>query len=747
VLDDYHMLDSAEVDTALDFLIEHQPPQMHLIIMTREDPPLPLARLRARRQLVEIRAADLRFTPEEASAFLNHAMGLSLSSDVIDALERRTEGWIAGLQLAALSMQGHQDIRQFIEAFTGSHHFVLDYLVEEVLSRQSPEILDFLLQTSILDRMCGPLCDAILDEAGTASQSTLQQIHQANLFLIPLDNERGWYRYHHLFGDLLRKRLLQAENHDAKRLNLNASRWFEDNGYALEAFQHAAAAEDINRVLQLVDAGHTPLYLRGYAVPVLRWLQSLSSETKDARPILWVMTAWVLWITHQSIKVEPILQQAEAALAQLTPDDETDLVLGRVAAMRAMLAANTYQTDVMIAQSERALALLPDTQQYVRLEVKRTLASAHHIIGNRDEAVQAYLDTIALCEATDNGFTNILATTGLGIVYELETQLQMAEQAYERVLTLVGEPLQPIACEASLGLARLAYQRNDLDAAVHYGEQAILLAEQIEGIDTALAGEILLAQLRYAAGDTAAAMRALDAAWHTAHKNQFTTQIPKIAALRIKLCLQQGDIETAAALLAEHENPLSRARLELADGNTETALETLRDYHQEMAAKSWSDELLQVYVLQALASRRYGDNRAAMQAIQEAMTLAAPGGYIRVFVDEGQPMRQLLLEAAQAGIMPIYVNQLLEAFEAPDNRSRQVQPASEQSLIEPLSERELEVLHLVAEGLSNREISERLYISINTVKGHNRVIFEKLGVSRRTEAVARARELGILTDQ
>ena len=612
VLDDYHMLDSAEVDSALVFLIEHQPPQMHLIMTTREDPNLPLARLRARRQLTEIRAADLRFTPDEASAFLNHVMGLSLSPEAIDALEKRTEGWIAGLQLAAISMQGHQDTRQFVEAFTGSHHFVLDYLVEEVLSRQPPDLLDFLIQTSILDRMCGPLCDAVLDQAGITSQSTLQRIHQANLFLIPLDNERGWYRYHHLFGDLLRKRLLQAKNYDVKRLNLNASRWFEDNGFALEAFQHAAAAEDINRVLQLVDAGHTPLYLRGYAVPVLRWLQSLSPETKDAHPILWVMTAWTLWITHQSIKVEPILQQAESVLAQRPHDDETGLTPGRIAAMRAMLAANTYQTDVMIAQSERALALLPDDQRYVHLEVKRTLASAHHIIGNRDEAVQAYLDTITLCEATNNVFTNILATTGLGIVYELETQLNLAEHAYGQVLTQVGEPLQPIACEACLGLARIAYERNDLDAAAHYGEQAIFLAEQIEGIDTALAAEVLMARVTLARGDTHTAMLAIDKAWQSARQNQFTVQIPKIAALKIKLYLQQGSIATAVALLAEHSAPLSRARVVLAKGDAEAALATLRAYRQEMTEKSWSDELLQVYVLQAIASKQYGDTVAAL---------------------------------------------------------------------------------------------------------------------------------------
>ncbi|MEO1443031.1 MAG: AAA family ATPase, partial [Chloroflexota bacterium] len=320
VLDDYHVLDSSDINAALAFLIEHQPPQMHLVITTREDPPLPLARLRARRQLTEIRAADLRFTPDEASAFLNQTMGLFLSPDVIDALEKRTEGWIAGLQLAAISMHGHPDARQFIDAFTGSHHFVVDYLVEEVLSRQSPDVLDFLIQTSMLDRMCGPLCDAILQRTEPASQAMIERIHQANLFLVPLDNERQWFRYHHLFGDLLRKRLHQAKNMDLERLNLNASMWFEVNGFVFEAFQHATTAGDINRSIHLIEGNHTPLYLQGYAAPVLSWLQALPSHTKNTRPILWIITAWALWITHQSPEVEPILQRAEAALAHLPPD-------------------------------------------------------------------------------------------------------------------------------------------------------------------------------------------------------------------------------------------------------------------------------------------------------------------------------------------------------------------------------------------------------------------------------------------
>ena len=438
VLDDYHALDSREIDAALTFLIENQPPQMHLAITTREDPQLPLARLRGRGQLTEVRAADLRFTPDEAAEFLNRVMGLSLSSSDIAALEARTEGWIAGLQLAALSMQGHQEVTQFIESFTGSHHFVSDYLVQEVLNSQPSHIQRFLLQTSILERLCGPLCDAVLQDERHAAQQILESIQEANLFLVPLDNERRWYRYHHLFGDLLRKRLGQSAHVEFDELHSRASRWFEENGFEIEAFQHAAAAHDLDRAMRLIEADGTPLYLRGAVDPVLHWLESLPHETLDARPTLWVMYAWILWITHRSLQVEDKLQRAEALLPGVTLDDQTQDTLGKVAAMRAMLAANEYRTETMIAQSQRALELLHADNDTVRLSVKRTLASAHHIQGNRVEAIRAYEETIALCEASHNVFTNILASTGLGMVQALQTNLIEAERTFHHVLELVG---------------------------------------------------------------------------------------------------------------------------------------------------------------------------------------------------------------------------------------------------------------------------------------------------------------------
>jgi LuxR family maltose regulon positive regulatory protein len=387
VLDDYHVIDSKSVDHALAFLLEHQPPQMHLVITTRQDPDLPLARLRTRGQLTELRAADLRFTISEAAEFLNQVMGLKLSPENIAALESRTEGWIAGLQLAALSMQGYQDTAGFIQSFTGSHHFVMDYLVEEVLHQQPESVQTFLLRTSILDRLCGPLCDAVLlDAAQSASgQETLEYLERANLFIIPLDKQRRWYRYHHLFADLLRQRLPQSlasltgTGSSESRLNelhIRASQWYEDNGLELEAFHHAAAAKDIERAERLIEGKGIPLHMRGAVTSIISWLDSLPRSVLDGRPSLWWRYAALLLISGQSTGVEEKLQAAEAALQSIEVDDKISNLIGQIAAARATLALTRYDVETMLTQSRRALKFLHPNNLTTRANAHWTLGVA-----------------------------------------------------------------------------------------------------------------------------------------------------------------------------------------------------------------------------------------------------------------------------------------------------------------------------------------------------------------------------------
>jgi LuxR family maltose regulon positive regulatory protein len=756
VLDDYHVLDSKPVDEALTFLLKHLPPQMHLVIATREDPHLPLARLRARSQLTELRATDLRFTPAEAAEFLNRVMGLNLSAEDIAALETRTEGWIAGLQLAALSMQGHQDATSFIQSFTGSHHFVLDYLVEEVLQRQSESVQTFLLVTSILDRMCGSLCDAVLLDSSASGQKTLEYLEHANLFIVPLDNERRWYRYHHLFADLLRQRLHQStassggdEGRGVAELHKRASAWYEDNGLEIEAFQHAAAANDVERAERLIDGKGLPQHFRGVAA-ILGWLESLPNTVLDARPSLWVRYASALLVGGQTTGVEEKLQAAEAALAAALqgtePDDKTRDLIGQIAAARVTLALSHYQIETAIAQSRRALEYLHPDNLSSRLRANWAVAYAYHFRGERAAAARAYTEALSIAQASSNIRNTGLVTLCLGQLQELENQLYPAAETYRRSLQLLGDQPPPSASDAYLGLARIFYEWNDLDAAEQHGQQSLQMARQFDKtFDRFVICEVFLARLKLARRDVAGTAAMLAETEQSVRQNNFVHRMPEVAAAQVLMLLRQGDLAAAAQLAKTHELPISQARVLLAQGDTSEALAVLAPYRQQMEAKGWQDERLKAMVLQAVAHHAHGEKDKAVQLLGEALALAEPGGFIRLFVDEGAPMAQLLSEAASHGVMPDYVAKLLAVFEseAQTSEDKPNLPLA-QPLIEPLSQRELKVLQLITQGLSNREISERLFLALSTVKGHNRNIFDKLQVKSRTEALARARELGLL---
>jgi LuxR family maltose regulon positive regulatory protein len=750
VLDDYHVIDSGPVDEALAFLIENQPQQMSVIIATREDPDLPLARLRARGQLTELRAADLRFTPSEAAQFLNQVMKLHLSPENIAALEARTEGWIAGLQLAALSMQGDQDSKNFIQSFTGSHRFVLDYLMEEVLARQPERVQTFLLRTSILERMCGPLCDAVLLDPSIPGQETLERLERANLFIVPLDNKRRWYRYHHLFADLLRQRLQQssasAGNGEGfvNELHLRASQWYEDNGLELEAFQHAAAGNDIERAERLIDGTRIPLHFSGGVTPILEWLESLPTEVKNTRPSLWWRHAAMLLINGQTIGVGENLQAAEAALARILqgaePDEQTRNLIGQIAAASATLALTRYDVEGMLTQSRRALEYLHPQNLFTRATANWSLGFAHTLLGDRAAARQAFTEGISLSQKIGAVFSAILSMIGLGTIQEADNQLRQAAETYRHILQLAGDHPQQIIGEAHLGLARVFYEWNDLDAAEQHTEQSLRLARQYESfIDRFIIAEVFLARLKLAQGDVEAAAALLVETDRSVREHNFVYRMPEVAAAQVLVFLSQGDLAAAAHLAQTHNLPTSQARVLLVQGDPSAALAVLGSWRRQVEEKGWKDEQLKAMILQALTYYARGDHTEALQTLADALALAEPGGFIRIFVDEGLSMARLLSEAAAQGIMPGYVNILLAAFE---EETKSSSPA--QSLIETLSPRELEVLQLIAQGLTNDEIGKRLFLALDTVKGHNRRIFDKLQVQRRTEAVARARELGLL---
>ncbi len=747
VLDDYHLIETQPIHDALAFLLEHLPPQMHLVIATRQDPGLPLGRLRARDQLTELRAADLRFTPSEAAVFLNHGMKLNLSIEDISALETRTEGWITGLQLAAISMQG-QDTSSFIQSFTGSHRFVLDYLVEEVLMQQPENVQEFLLRTSILDRFCASLCEALLPDAENSGQETLAYLEQTNLFIVPLDNERRWYRYHRLFADLLGQRLHQKASSSAgddgirmAELHNRASIWYEENGLEIEAFLHAVSSNDIEHATRLMEGGGMPLHFRGGATPVLRWLESLPTTVLDAKPSLWVMYASALSMRGQMSGVEEKLQAAEKALHGIEQDEIARNTMGHIAAIRALIAATQHQTKTIIAQSQRALEYLHPDNLPVRTATIWKLGLAYQLQGDLAEASRAFTEAISISQISGNTIIEITASIGLGQVQETENQLHLAAKTYHGVLQLIGEQLQPSGCEAHLGLARIFYEWNDVDTAQKHAQQSLKMAQQLVNIDRSAACEVFLARLKLSQGDVASAAATLTKVRQSVQQHNLVHQIPEVISAQVLTLIKLNNLSEAAHLAEKQELPFSQARVYLAQRDPSAALTVLRPLRKQAEAKGEADKYLKIIILQACAHHTNGETSEAIQLIREAMGLAEPNGFIRIFVDEGLPMAHLLSEAAAQGTMPNYVSKLLAVFEA-EAQKDDLSPS--QQLVDPLSEREIEILNLIASGLKNKEIAEQLVISLNTVLYHNKNIYSKLGVNKRTLAVAKAKEINLI---
>ncbi|WP_341271615.1 LuxR C-terminal-related transcriptional regulator [Paenibacillus solani] len=767
VLDDYHVIRSKLINDTLAYLIEHMPPQMHLVIASRDNPDLPLARLRARNQVTEVRTTDLRFTYAEASEFIRQANGLDLSEEEVSILESRTEGWAVGLQLAALALQGRQHAADFISSFDGNHHYVLDYLVEEVLQQQPENIQEFLLGTSILDRMCGSLCEYVLGEgAGDSStsaisgQEILEHLEQSNLFMVPLDKEGNWFRYHHLFSDVLRQRLFRkgrsanSGKREAYELHRRASAWFERHDEHQEAFQHAIAAQDVDRATRLIEGGGMPLIFRGAVAPVLQWLGSLPKEELETRPALYVMHASALLMVGQMTDIEHKLLAAETKLQGVQDPNARDL-LGHIFSIRATLAVSKHQPDIIMEESRRALEHLSPDNLPVRTATVWTLGYAYQLKGERAAASKAYHEALAVSQQIGHIMITIMATLGLGIVQERNNQLHMASATYRRVLDLAGDPPVPAACEAHLGLARICYEWNDLKGAELHGQKALQLAGQFDQTDRVVACEVFLAKLELIRGALGEAVARLAQAEYFARQHNYVNQLSSIAEAQVIAMLQQGDLCVATQLANQHKLPLSQARVFLAQGDTTGALAILEPLRVHMEEKEWADERLKVMVMLALTFQARGEELRASRLIAEVVAMGEPSGVIRLFIDEGQPMQALLRAAYASKPNHSYLDLLLHAFKT-EGRGQQLEggssslPTSPNSiqqaayLIESLTRRELEILHLISQGLSNRQISEKLYVALSTVKGHNRIIYDKLQATRRTEAVMRARELGLL---
>jgi LuxR family maltose regulon positive regulatory protein len=789
VLDDYHVIDSKPVDHALTFLLEHLPPQMHLVIATREDPHLPLARLRARSQLTELRAIDLRFALSEAAEFLNAVMGLNLSAEDITALETRTEGWIAALQFAALalrgplSMQGQKDATGFIQSFTGSHHFVLDYLIEEVLQQQSESIQTFLLRTSILDRLCGTLCDAVLGSPPASGQETLEYLEHANLFIVPLDNERRWYRYHHLFADVLRMHLMAEQPDQVSALHRRASEWYEHNGSTDNAIRHALAAEDFARAADLVELVIPAMNRSRQFATLLGWLKALPDELVRVRPVLSTGYALVSMASGELGGVEPRLRDAERWLD--TTADMRERPESPAAGMVVVDKQEFRRLPGMIALFRAGHALargdMPETVKNARRALDLALEDDHLILGGAasELGVAAWTsgDLDAARRMTADGMANVRlagyisqAIGGAIVLADIQIaqgRLHEAMTTYERALQWAAEPGAPVlrgAADMYVGMSDLHREHNDLKTATQHLFTSQALGELAGLPQNPYRWCAAMARIREAQGDLDGALDLLEQA-ERLYDGAFSPNVRPVAARKTRVWVAQGRLDEALgwaraqglsvddelSYLREFDHItlamvlLARYQSDRADDSISGVVGLLERLLKAAEEGGRKGSAIEIMVLQAIACHAQGDLPAALLPLQHALALAEPEGYARMFLDEGSTMMQLLREASAREIMPDYTDKLLAAFEAEERKSEDKPDLpSAQPLIEPLSQRELKTVQLIAQGLSNSEIGERLFLALSTVKGHNRKIFDKLQVHSRTEAVARARELGLL---
>ncbi len=788
ILDDYHIIDAKPVDDALTFLLAHLPTQMHLVIATREDPDLPLARLRARGQLTELRAADLRFTPAESADFLNQVMGLNLSAENITALETRTEGWIAGLQLAALSMQGRSDTDNFIQSFTGSHRFVLDYLVEEVLQRQPEGIRNFLLKTSILDRLCGPLGDAVIGQED--GKEMLGALERDNLFIVPLDDQRQWYRYHHLFADVLQAHLMEEQPDQVSTLHRRACEWYEQNDLRPDAIHHALAANDIDLAASLIELAW-PAAEAGSIQQVtwLGWVKALPDELVHTRPVLNVWYAYALLGRGELEAAEVRLKDAERWLEPTEPSKVQLKLLSveRIVADQEQLKSLPAAIAVGCAYIAQARGNIPDTVRYATrvLELPEAdpyrhsqaamlLGMTYWASGDLEAANRVFADYTVKLRTAGNIPDAISTTAVLADIRLALGRLHEAIDTVEQCLHFVldqGEPIPPDIADLHRELSELYLEQGNLEVAVHHLQRSKELWEKAQL--PVLRFRLCIAQTRFneTQGDLDGALASLDAAERLYIRSPLPDFRP-ISSMKAGIWAVQGRLTQALEWV--HEQGLSPdddlcymrefehftlARILIAqyeNDQVDSSIHKVMKFLERLlnAAEEGGriGSVIEIQVLQALANYLQGNIHAALVSLEHALVLAEPEGYVRIFMDAGKPMEELLTRIeAKDGTSRLkeFILKLLSAFNVhkdfhpvgsiPADKNRV--SVSSQPLIDPLSERELEVLKLLRTELSGPEIARDLMVALSTIRTHTQRIYAKLGVNNRRTAIRRAEEL------
>jgi len=781
VVDDYHLIAAQSIHRSLTYLVDHLPRQLHLVIATRADPPLPLARLRMRGHLTEIRAADLRFTAEETTALLTRTPGLDLSGENIAALEARTEGWIAGLQLAILAMHGRHDIPDFLQAFTGSQRYIIDYLTEEALARQSEAVQTFLLQTAILERLQGSLCEAVLGEHGgeASGQAMLEQLEQANLFLVPLDDERRWYRYHQLFAETLRHRLQRKHPTLVADLHRRASVWYERQGMTHDAIHHALAADDFAQAARLIERAFSALVRRGEIATLQRWVAALPDELIRSNIELSVLQGWLLFVSGKHNDAEQHLQDIERTFGATPVSDEHSAqqtiplgaeisaeIRGRIAAIRASIAVMRGDFPQTIALSRLALATLPK-EHMARSYVAGYLGKAHYDSGDIGAAGMALEEACRVSWEVKHVYGLFLVIYDLAHLRILQGQLYQADQTCRQALQQAKDQggNQPAQGPALVARGRLEREWNDLDAAAALLQEGIKFCEQTTNTRVIAQAYIELALIHQARGDTTGASTMMQQAVQRVEMRLSPPRgIQEVKAYQAWLFLLQGD-EASSVRWLQHcglslgqeithvreREYLTLVRILIAQRKLDDATKWLACLLPLAEAQGRTGSVIELRMLQAEALQASGEVNQAMGRLAQSLILAEPEGYIRLFVDEGPPMAQLLeqMRRRRPDQQPHYREQLLALLGATTDTGMSrpavaVAGPDVSPLAEPLSERELAVLRLIAAGCSNQEIADRLVLAVSTVKWYINALYGKLQVGSRTKAIARARELKIV---
>jgi LuxR family maltose regulon positive regulatory protein len=749
VLDDYHVINSDAIHRGITYFLNHMPRQSHLILTSRSDPPLPLSRLRARGQLTEIRQQDLRFTTQEALEFFHQTMGLNLTHESIAALEQRTEGWVAGLQLAALSLKGQDDFKAFIPDFGGSHRYVIDYLAEEVLRQQPEDLQSFMLQTAILDRLSAPLCNALTQRHD--SKDLLHQLEQTNLFIIPLDEVRGWYRYHHIFADFLRQQAVDVHDISLPSYHLRASEWFENNGYVDEAVKHALASNDHDEAKRLISLVAYDTLARGEISTVSGWLDSLPEVVLRSDSNLATIKGWLLLISGQGSRAESYMLAARDTLSETA----SSMDRARLLALQGFIVRIHGEGEKGIALGKQALALIGERDPFLKGVVLINLGEAQHLSGDITGAVHSYSQVLQSRRKSYLDLASIAAIGDLASLLNLQGRRreaqELCEQTIQQCIDSRGHPT-PLASVAYLSLGQIYYEANNLQLSEEMIRKGLKIGDKLSGTGLIRLGRVWLARIQGAFGAVESARRTIQ------NVKQIESQFPQdisymwfVSAIEAEVNLRAGDI----ALVREWVESLDIPTLSFYHNFQEIqylvavqalfALDRIPDAQGLLSAFEANareagryGSLVKIYVFKTMIADKQGDHKAAEDALRSAIQIAGSKGHKRPFIDGGGTIMTLLPRVRE--VDPQFVDELIDLTPLPEI----IPKALKSKPIESLSERELEVLQLVANGLTNRQIAERLYVTVGTVKKHLNNIFGKLGVKNRIQAVSYGREIGWL---